>query len=252
MTSNASRQDPLQYDQSNVDWGFYLLALLPDELRDKDLWRQEREEIRRNINLETGDRRKLNRLNDLVSWLWDQRQARNVLCWPKEDPMRFVTSLPSYTDGIANLFASDASMEAAHGGWNAVPWKIEDMDLSTPHCLEPSVKFLHDVAAVLTKATLTTYWTHGRARILKQRDFLVKHQDPFVKAVAASIRTSYRCSDGDGCRKHLLFGSAYLPTSHDDMLRKIRKAIGAGLPVCLKRGRVTMDNKHVYIDTGMP
>ncbi|PFH55135.1 hypothetical protein XA68_10623 [Ophiocordyceps unilateralis] len=251
MTSNISADDPLELDQSDVDWGFYLLSLLPDELRDQDLGRQEREEIRNNINLETGDTKLVARLNHLVAWLWDQRQARKHVCWPKEDPMRFVHGLASYTDGVANLFASDMSMEKAHSGWNAVPWTIDAVSLTTVHCLHRSVKFFNDIAIVLAKSTITKNWQHGRARIESIREFLIKHHDPFLKAVAAAVKATYRCSDGDRCRKHLLFGAAYLPRSHEDLIQRIRTAIGAGLPVCLKKGRVSMSNNHVYIDMGL-
>ncbi|RDA89130.1 hypothetical protein CP532_2196 [Ophiocordyceps camponoti-leonardi (nom. inval.)] len=250
MTSNSFVNDPLEYEQVNVDWGFYILSMLPEELRDQDLWRQEREEIRNHINLETGDADVVARLNDFASWLWDQRKARAFVCWPKDEVMRYVRSLSSYTDGVANLFASDVSLEKAHAGWNAVPWTIDAVSLKVAHCLDSKSKFFKDVATVLAKATVTNSWKFGDARIRTLREFLFKHNDPFLKAVGMAMLSSYRCSDGDRCRKHLLFGKAYLPVDWDDLLGKIRKAIGAGLSVCLKRGRVEMTNAHVYIDMG--
>ncbi|RDA90595.1 hypothetical protein CP533_6928 [Ophiocordyceps camponoti-saundersi (nom. inval.)] len=250
MTSNNFVDDPLEYEQTDVDWGFYILGMLPQELREQDLWRQDREEIRDHINLETGDSRIVVRLNALASWLWEQRKARASICWPKDDIMHYIRSLNSYTDGVANLFASDVSLEKAHAGWNAVPWSIETVSLKTVHCLDGKTKFLKDVAIVLAKATVANDWKYGEARIRALKEFLFKHHHPFLKAVGMALHSNYRCSDGDRCRKHLLYGSAYLPKDWGDLLGKIRKALGAGLPVCLKRGRVNMTTASVYIDMG--
>ncbi|RCI13393.1 hypothetical protein L249_1225 [Ophiocordyceps polyrhachis-furcata BCC 54312] len=251
MTSNSLANGPLNLEHDQVvDWGLYILSMLPQELQDNDLWRQEREEIRDNINLETGDSYMVARLNKLASWLWDQREARAFVCWPNDEVMRYIRSLASYTDGVANLFASDVSLEKAHAGWNAVPWTIDSVSLTVVHCLDSKDKFFKDVAIVLAKSTVTSGWKFGTTRIRTLREFLVKHHDPFLKAVGMAVLPSYTCSDGDRCRQHLLLGKAYLPKDWEDLLAKIRKAIGAGLTVCLKRGRVEMSNAHVYIDMG--
>ncbi|PHH62588.1 hypothetical protein CDD81_6903 [Ophiocordyceps australis] len=254
MISNIVHKDPFELDKHAMDWGAYILNLLPHKLAHQDLSEADRDKMRKHINMEAGMSWLLQDMGKLADWLFKQRETKTLLCWPRHDTMRFIDAFQSMTQGLMNAFTSQESLlNRATGETLPTVAGPGIVAFDQPHCVLPDSPYFTDVAT----AVADIEYKIDAQPVLKEQlademmyKILTAYQHPFLKALGESTLSTIRCTRKSGCVNFLAYGLVYAAEDRSTLLEGVRNSLSNRLPTCIAHNQTALNSSLIYIDHG--
>ncbi|PHH82670.1 hypothetical protein CDD82_5210 [Ophiocordyceps australis] len=254
MISNVIHGDPFEIDNHSMDWGAYILNLLPYKLARHDLTDTDRDNIREHINAEASMYWLLRSMGRLADWLFNRRETRTLLCWPHHDAMKFIGAFQSMTQGLMNIFTSQTSLSSMASGKTMHTVDVPGIvAFDQPHCVYSESPYFTDVATAVADIEYRLDAQPGLAKELADKfmfETLTAYQHPFLKALGESVLSKTPCTRRRGCVDFLTYGQVFAARDRSALLQAVRKALSNKLSTCIAHNGVTLSLSLIYIDHG--
>ncbi|PHH64213.1 hypothetical protein CDD81_4827 [Ophiocordyceps australis] len=258
MTSTSTQSDALARHEQEIDWGAYVLNILPPQLLEKNLGEEQIASLRSSINLESRQEKSRYLLSRFAGWMFDRREAKQALCWPRFATFDFVDCFGSMVRGLFNLFVDSSlfkkrasAVTIGFGDAEMVPGPITTQ---RPLCLFNDSVYHVDISTALAdlERKLNGYkYATPETGIDLIKQTLLAYQHPFLKALGEAAQVNMHCTYQAGCVDFLLYGRVYAPRNCIELVGTVRNALTNRLPVCLVHNQsIPLRDSITYINLG--
>ncbi|PHH79170.1 hypothetical protein CDD80_5444 [Ophiocordyceps camponoti-rufipedis] len=241
FTSHRVSPNPFTVGKT-MDWGAYLINILPRDLLYSNMGQKERDHLRDSINNESRDGQQRKELRQLIDWIAAQQTAFQRICWPKLETYEILDSYRSTLDGLQNLFVSEISLRNDF----AAKFARRDpkpVDPQKAYCINKTSPYYLDITRTIVK------FEAKKPGAANTYNSLRVFQHPFLHALAAASKDNYRHCYRNGCARELLYGRSMVPDSFSHFWAAVVQAFANQIALCLIFSNTTvLDTDHVYID----